>query len=73
MEEGVAHARRRLRTEGLAPEIQKRLDESCPSPHLFPRNRRNDNTWTPRNSRRKGPYTGDEHYHRWLTEKMFVG
>lgn len=56
MEEGVKHARRRLRTDGVDPEVQKKLDAACPFPHLFPRNLRNDNTWTPRNGHRKQPY-----------------
>ena len=62
--EGVIHASKRLRTEGLDPELQKKLDAACVAPHLHPRNLRNDNTWTPRNGKRKGPYDKHPHDHR---------
>jgi len=39
--EGVKHARARLRYEGMDPEIQKKIDEACVTPHIHPRWKRN--------------------------------
>ena len=41
MEGGVKNAARKLREEGVEPEVQKRLDKACVQPHLHPRWRRN--------------------------------
>lgn len=38
---GVRSARRRLRTDGVEPEIQAKLDKACVVPHLHPRSTRN--------------------------------
>lgn len=42
MDGGVKNLSRKLRTEGLDPEIQKKLDEACVTPHIHPRWKRND-------------------------------
>lgn len=49
MDGGIKNAARRLKTEGVDPDIQKKLDISCPTPHIHPAWKRNDSDWKPRN------------------------
>lgn len=69
METGVIQASRTLRAvgkrKGIDPDIQRRLDIACVTPHLHPRHLRND---TPKRKIRK-PYTNDLVYHAWKIEQ----